>query len=94
MEAAKMAMRVWIDPELCTGDGLCEEICPDTFQLGDDNLAYVREDKKYFGETRVFEGADDGTGPGGQARVPADVEDGVIDAAEQCPGECIFVEAG
>ena len=89
-----MAMRVWIDRELCTGAGLCEDICPDSFQVGDDNLAYVREDKKHFGETRVFGLADDdATGLAGQARVPAGQEDDVIEAAEQCPGECILVEA-
>jgi ferredoxin len=92
-KAVRMVMRVWIDRELCTGDGLCEEICPDSFQLGDDNLAYVREDKKHFGETRVFGlGEDDPTGPG-QARVPMGQEDDVIEAAEQCPAECILVEA-
>jgi ferredoxin len=26
-------MKVWIDQDLCTGDGLCEEICPDVFTL-------------------------------------------------------------
>ncbi|MCU0280931.1 MAG: ferredoxin [Acidimicrobiia bacterium] len=24
-------MKVWIDQDLCTGDGLCEEIAPDVF---------------------------------------------------------------
>ena len=36
-------LRVWIDQDLCTGDGLCEEICPDVFTLLDDGLAYVKE---------------------------------------------------
>ena len=31
-----MAMKVWIDQDLCTGDGLCEEIAPDVFTLLDD----------------------------------------------------------
>jgi ferredoxin len=26
-------MKVWIDQDLCTGDGLCEEIAPDVFTL-------------------------------------------------------------
>ena len=30
------AMKVWIDQDLCTGDGLCEEIAPDVFTLLDD----------------------------------------------------------
>jgi len=36
-------MKVWIDQDLCTGDGLCEEIAPDVFIMLDDGLAYVRE---------------------------------------------------
>ena len=36
-------MKVWIDQDLCTGDGLCEEICPTVFTLLDDGLAYVKE---------------------------------------------------
>ena len=34
-------MKVWIDQDLCTGDGLCEEIAPAVFTLLDDGLAYV-----------------------------------------------------
>ena len=26
-------MKVWIDQDLCTGDGLCEEIAPDVFVM-------------------------------------------------------------
>jgi len=32
-------MKVWIDQDLCTGDGLCEEIAPSVFTLLDDGLA-------------------------------------------------------
>ena len=41
-------MKVWIDQDLCTGDGLCEEIAPDVFTLLDDGLAYVKEGSKVF----------------------------------------------
>ena len=41
-------MKVWIDQDLCTGDGLCEEIAPDVFALLDDGLAYVKEGSKIF----------------------------------------------
>ena len=41
-------MKVWIDQDLCTGDGLCEEIAPDVFTLLDDGLAYVKEGDKVF----------------------------------------------
>ena len=52
-------MKVWIDQDLCTGDGLCEEICPDVFTLLDDGLAYVKE------------GADVKSAPGGAAKPKA-----------------------
>jgi len=37
-------MKVWIDQDLCTGDGLCEEIAPAVFTLLDDGLAYVKQE--------------------------------------------------
>jgi ferredoxin len=79
-----MAMKVWIDQDLCTGDGLCEEIAPAVFTLLDDGLAYVK--------------TPDGTvlsEPGGSealADVPAELEDATVESAEECPGECIFIE--
>jgi ferredoxin len=45
-------MKVWIDQDLCTGDGLCEEIAPDVFTLLDDGLAYVVESGKIFAEAK------------------------------------------
>ena len=36
-------MKVWIDQDLCTGDGICSEICPDLFFGWDDGLWYVKE---------------------------------------------------
>ena len=41
-------MKVWIDQDLCTGDGLCEEIAPAVFTLLDDGLAYVKEGDKVW----------------------------------------------
>ena len=76
-------MRVWIDQDLCTGDGLCEEICPAVFTLVDDGLAYVKE-----GDTVKS----DPGGAAGVAVVPPDQEDAVVEASEECPGECIFIE--
>ena len=52
-------MKVWIDQDLCTGDGLCEEIAPDVFTLLDDGLAYVKEgDKVYATAKGLPQGAD------------------------------------
>jgi ferredoxin len=78
-----MAMKVWIDQDLCTGDGLCEEICPDVFTLLDDGLAYVKDGGKVFSDPGGVEGL---------ANVPANLEEAVIESAEECPGECIFIE--
>ena len=78
-----MAMKVWIDQDLCTGDGLCEEIAPDVFTLLDDGLAYVKESGKVFSDPGGVEGL---------AVVPAGQEDGTIESAEECPCECIFIE--
>jgi ferredoxin len=31
-------------------------------------------------------------GSAGMAGVPADLEEAVVEASEECPGECIFIE--
>lgn len=80
-------MKVWIDQDLCTGDGLCEEIAPDVFVLLDDGLAYVREGPKIYAAS---EGNTEGSG--GTAVVPVGQEEIAVEAAEECPGECIFIE--
>lgn len=33
-----------IDENLCTGCGLCSEVCPDCFELGEDFKAHVKKD--------------------------------------------------
>ncbi len=76
-------MKVWIDQDLCTGDGLCEEIAPSVFTLLDDGLAYVKQDGAALNNPGGAEGL---------ATVPADMEDAVVEASEECPGECIFIE--
>ncbi len=82
-------MKVWIDQDLCTGDGLCEEIAPDVFTLLDDGLAYVKEGTTIFADTKGNPQGAEGT-----ANVPAGQDEAVSEAAEECPGECIFIEAG
>lgn len=76
-------MKVWIDQDLCTGDGLCEEICPTVFTLLDDGLAYVKEGTEVLSAPGGAEGI---------AVVLAEFEDAVVEASEECPGECIFIE--
>ena len=77
-------MRVWIDQDLCTGDGLCTDHCPAVFVLLEDGISYVRDANHI------------GSDPGGaesMVDVPARYHDAVIAAAIDCPGECIFLEA-
>ncbi len=80
-------MKVWIDQDLCTGDGLCEEIAPDVFVGLDDGLFYVKEGDKIFSEEHGNIG-----GAEGIAAVPNGQEEAVVESAEECPGECIMIE--
>ncbi|MHB0911927.1 MAG: ferredoxin [Armatimonadota bacterium] len=34
-------MRPSVDESLCIGDGICVDICPEVFEMRDDNLAHV-----------------------------------------------------
>ena len=85
-------LKVWIDQDLCTGDGLCEEIAPDVFFGLDDGLYYVKESAENFGAEKLFDGAANPAGAEGMARIPDGGLERVIEAAEECPGECIFIE--
>jgi ferredoxin len=74
-------LRVWVDQDLCTGDGLCVQYAPEVFEFDIDGLAYVKDA--------------DGTlltSPGRRTGVPAHLRLEVVDAARDCPGECIHVE--
>ena len=89
-------LMVWIDQDLCTGDGICSEIAPDVFHARDDGLWVVKEESEHFGSTIIFDG-EDGPGHGpdmgkGVARVPDSKIDDTVEAAEECPGECIMIE--
>jgi len=85
-------MKVWIDQDLCTGDGLCEEIADTVFFGKDDGLFYVKETADNFGEEKLFDGDANPAGAEGMARIPEGGLEAVIEAAEECPGECIFIE--
>jgi ferredoxin len=76
-------MRVWIDQDLCTGDGLCVDHCSDVFVQLEDGIAYVAD----HGDP-----LNDPGGPASLAHVPPRRHRLVIEAAEVCPGECIFIE--
>jgi ferredoxin len=89
---ADAKLLVWIDQDLCTGDGICEEICPDVFLGRDDGLWVVKEESSHFGATIVFDGNQAPDGAQGVARIPDSLIDAAVEAAEECPGECIMIE--
>ncbi len=73
-------LHVWIEQDLCTGDGLCVQYAPEVFEFDIDGLAYVK----------------DGSGallaaPGARVDVPENLRLDVISSAEECPGDCIHV---
>jgi ferredoxin len=73
-------LRVWIDQDLCTGDGLCVQYAPEVFEFDVDGLAYV---KTADGELLAAAGA--------RAEVPPGLRREVVDSARECPGACIHV---
>ena len=73
-------MLVWIDQDCCTGAGLCVDRCPDLFVVLEDGIGYVHD-----GESVL-------TDPIARSGVPLRLERDAIDAAEHCPGECIYLE--
>ena len=87
------SLKVWIDQDLCTGDGLCTEIAPSVFEMHTDGLAYVKEHS-----WPSIMGPSGGTEPvykmaEGMALIPDSEIESVIESAEDCPGECIFIES-
>jgi ferredoxin len=73
-------LEVWIDQELCTGDGLCVQYAPEVFEFDVDGLAYVKD---AAGDLKMV--------PGARVDVPTSLRLDVIDSAKECPGNCIHV---
>jgi ferredoxin len=76
-------VKVWIDQDLCTGDGLCTDHAPAVFTLLEDGIAYVKQGGRVL---------NDPGSSGSLAAVPPPLEHAVVQAADDCPGECIFIE--
>ena len=72
-----------MDQDLCTGDGLCVQYAPEIFEFDVDGLAYVRDSS---GELQLAKDS--------QVSVPAHLRLEVLDAARECPGECIHLRRG
>jgi ferredoxin len=73
-------LQVWIDQDLCTGDGLCVQFAPEVFEFDVDGLAYVKDAQ---GQLLAA--------PAARTPVPDRLRLDVIDSARQCPGACIHV---
>ena len=76
-------LEVWVDQDLCTGDGLCVQYAPEVFEFDIDGLAYVKDG-----------GGDLLQAPGSRVGVPPHLRLEVLDAAKECPGDCIHVVRG
>jgi ferredoxin len=78
--ASDTELEVYIDQELCTGDGLCVEFARPVFEMDVDGLAYVKD-----ASDELL------TSPGAVTPVPLKLIPDVLLAAKDCPGECIHV---
>lgn len=75
--------RVWVDQDLCTGDGICAQLAPEVFKIHWDGLAYVHDDDEEILEA-----------PGATVRVAPERVAAVLESARECPGDCICVVPG
>jgi ferredoxin len=74
------SLHVWVDQDLCTGDGLCVQYAPEVFEFDVDGLAYVKDGNgSLLCET------------GARTDVPDRLRLDVIVSAKDCPGACIHV---
>ncbi len=84
---------IWIDKDECMGAGTCAQIAPELFEARGDGIWAVKEDATFFGQTTVFDGVTAPDGFHGRARVPEDLLDFALEAAEECPAECIHFDS-
>lgn len=79
-------LEVSIEQDDCTSCQECTVIAPRHFFMGNDGLAYVKADSVRDPAEPEF------VGEVGRVAVTPELDTAVIEAAEYCPGECIFVE--
>lgn len=70
----------------CTSCGLCEEVEPKIFYIANDGIAYVKEEGSDTPQEPVI------VGFAGTVAVSSALLNNAIDAAEECPGECIYLQ--
>jgi len=72
-------LQVSVRQRRCVGNGCCAEIAPEIFVLGENDVAFVCQGGQVLpGETTAI--------------VPEHLEAAVLEAADECPAECILVE--
>jgi ferredoxin len=77
-ERSVAMLEVTVDQRQCVGNGCCADIAPDVFVMDGHDVAFVCEDGRML--------------PGdASAIVPPHLEDAVLEAAEECPAECIVI---
>lgn len=84
-DEVEQKLEVWIDQDLCTGDGICAQHAPEVFELDIDGLAYVKPPAPPGQEPGLL------TEPGATAPVPPPLRTDVAASARDCPGACIHV---
>lgn len=72
---------VFIDQDCCTGDGLCEQIEDNIFHGGSDGFWYIQD----------ADGNKLSEGVSGARYLPEAALETAVEAAEDCPGECIYI---
>ncbi len=72
-------MKVWVDQNACIGNGICAELAGDVF-LFDGEYAYVRDGDRVLKQR------------GAAVSVPPGLEGATLDAAEECPAACIYLD--
>ncbi|MET8474413.1 ferredoxin [Streptomyces sp. NPDC006422] len=77
---SSVPLEVWIDQDLCTGDGICAQYAPEVFELDIDGLAYVKS-----ADDELLQDV------GASTPVPLPLLTDVVASAKECPGDCIHV---
>ncbi|KKW32782.1 MAG: hypothetical protein UY76_C0017G0009 [Candidatus Uhrbacteria bacterium GW2011_GWA2_52_8d] len=80
-------IRVMVDPDLCIGAASCVTIAPETFQLNEENKAWVFDHGQEPEDRHTYER---------WLEVTDDEKENIILAAQSCPTLAIFIfdEAG
>ena len=73
-------LNISVNQRLCIGNGVCAEIAPEVFALGDDEHAYLRD-----ADGRVLP-------RGASVVVPQHLGTAVLEACDECPAGCIDIE--